>query len=74
MFFHVDAGFHDAHAFGFEELFLEGGVGLADQDFSVGAEDAMPRDAFALRSGAHGAACGACAAGEPQGSSNGSIG
>jgi hypothetical protein len=61
MFFYVDAGFDDGNAFGFEELFLEGGVGFADKDFAVGAEDAVPRDALALRSGTHGAAGSACA-------------
>ena len=61
MFFYVDAGFDDGNAFGFEELFLEGGVGLANEDFAVGAEDAVPGDAFALRSCAHGAAGSACA-------------
>ena len=73
MFFYVDAGFDDADPFGFEELFLERGVGFADENLAVGAEDAVPWDAFALRGGAHGAACGACAAGETQGSSEGSI-
>ena len=74
MFFDVDAGFDNGNAFGFEELSLEGGVGFADEDFAVGAEDAVPGDALALRSGAHGAAGGAGAAGETQGFSNGSIG
>jgi len=62
MFLYVDAGFDDGNAFGFEELFLEGGVRLADQDFAVGAQDAVPGNTFALRSGAHGAAGGSCAA------------
>ncbi len=74
MFFYVDSGFDHGNAFGFKELFLEGGVGLADQDFAVGPEDAVPRDAFALGSGAHSAAGGPCATGETQGSSEGSIG
>jgi hypothetical protein len=73
IFFNIHAGFEDVNAFGFEELFLEGSVRFADQDFAVGAEDAMPRDAFALRSGAHGAADGTCAAGYTQGFSDGSI-
>jgi len=74
MFFDVDAGFDDGDAFGFEKLFLEGGVGLADEDFALGAEDAMPGDAFAARSGCHGAASSARAAGKSQGSSEGPIG
>jgi|SRR5580658_7770785 hypothetical protein len=63
IFFNVNAGFDDGNAFGFEELFLERGVWFADQDFAVGAEHAVPRDGLASRSGAHGAAGGAGAAG-----------
>jgi len=63
MFFYVDAGFDDSNAFGFEKLFLEGGVRFTNQDFAVGAEDAVPGDALASRSGAHSAAGGAGAAG-----------
>lgn len=74
MFFYIDARLDDRNAFRFEELFLQGSVGLADKDFAVGSENAVPRDAFALGSGAHGAACGAGAAGEAQGFSKGSIG
>ena len=61
MFFYVDAGFDHGNALGFEKLLLEGGVGLADQDFAVGAQDAMPGDSFAPRSGAHSATGSACA-------------
>ena len=74
MFFYVDAGFDDRNAFRFKELFLQGGVGFADKYFAVGAEDAVPGDTFALRSGAHGATGGACATGKAQGFSKGSIG
>lgn len=74
MFFEVNAGFDDKNAFGFEELFLQGSVRFADKDFAAGAEDAVPGDTFALRNGAHGAASGACAACETQGSREGSIG
>ena len=70
----VDAEFHDFNAFAFEEPFLEGCVGFANEDFAAGSEDAMPRNSFAARSGCHGAASGACAACETQGSSEGSIG
>jgi hypothetical protein len=72
-FFYVDAGFDDWNTFGFEELFLERGVRFADQDFAAGAEDAVPGDGLSSRSGAHGAAGGARAAAEAQGSSEGSI-
>jgi len=74
MLFEIDAGFDDLNAFGFEELFLEGGVRFTGQDFAVGAEDAVPRDGFAPGSGAHGTACRASAAGQTQSSSEGSIG
>jgi len=69
MLLQVDTGFDDRYAFAFEELFLEGGVGLADQDFAAFAEDAMPRDAFPGGGGGHGAACAACSAAEAQNSS-----
>ncbi|MGC1486062.1 MAG: hypothetical protein WA789_19915 [Candidatus Acidiferrum sp.] len=72
--FYVDPGFDHWNAFGFEELLLEGGIGFADEDFAVGAQDAVPGDAFALRGGSHGAARGTCAAGETQGSSETPIG
>jgi hypothetical protein len=74
MFFYIDAGFDDAYSFGFEELFLEGGVGFADEDFAVGTEDPVPGNAFSGRRCAHGATCGARATRETQGFSKGSIG
>lgn len=43
----IDAAFGHGDAFGFKELTLETGVGFADEEFAAGAEDAMPRDAFA---------------------------
>ncbi len=74
MILEVDAGFDDGNSFGFEELFLQGGVRFANEDFAVGAEDAVPGDAFALRSCAHGAAGGARAAGQTQSSCKAPIG
>ena len=47
MLFQVDPRFDYRDAFAFEELFLEGGVGLANQDFAAFAEDSVPGDAFA---------------------------
>jgi hypothetical protein len=73
MLFYVDAGFDDRNAFGLEKFFLQGGVGFADQDFAVGAKDAMPGDALSGRCGTHGAAGGPCAPRETQGFSKGSI-
>jgi len=55
----VDAEFDHAYAFTFEEFFLEGGVGFADQDFAPFAEDSVPGDAFPGGRGGHGAACAA---------------
>ena len=66
MRFQVDSGFDDFYAFGFEEFFLERGVGLADQDFAAFANYAMPGDAFSGGGGGHGAACAASAAGKAQ--------
>lgn len=74
MFLEVDAGFDDGDSFGFEEFFLQRGVRFADEDFAVGAEDAVPGDASALRSSAHGAAGGARAARQMQGSCKAPIG
>ena len=65
----VDAGFDDFDAFGFEEFFLERGIGLADEDFAALADDAMPGDTLSGGSGGHGASGGACATGQAQGSS-----
>ena len=62
----VDSGFDDRYAFAFEELFLEGGVGLADEDFAAFAEHAMPGNAFAGGCGGHGTARGASPATEAQ--------
>ena len=62
----IDAGLGDLNAFGFEEFLLKGSVRLADQDFAAFAYDAMPRDALSGRSGSHGAACSARAAGKTQ--------
>ena len=74
MTFQVDAGFRDFYAFTFEELALERGVGLADEDFAALTNDAMPGDAFSRRSGGHGAACAARAAREAQRSSERPVG
>jgi hypothetical protein len=50
----VDAGFDDLDAFGFQELFLQRGVGFADQDFAAFAHHAMPRNAFSGGRRSHG--------------------
>ena len=70
----LEAGFHNAHAFAFEEFFLQRGVRLADEDFSLLANNAMPGDSFSGGSGGHGAARAACAAAETQDSSEAPIG
>ena len=41
MEFQVNAGFHDLHAFAFQQLSLQGGVGFADEDFSAFADNAV---------------------------------
>ncbi len=74
MLLKIDAKLDDWHSFAFKKFFLQRGVRLADEDFAVGAEDAMPGDAFAARSGAHGAACGAGAAAKVQSFSKASVG
>lgn len=74
MLFQIDARFDYGNAFRLEELFLKGCVGFANEDFTVGAEDAVPRNAFAARSSAHGAPRGTGAAPETQGSREAPIG
>src|SRR5258706_14072185 len=65
--FQVHTRLNDFDAFAFEEFSLEGSVRLADEDFAALADNAMPGNAFAGRSGGHGASCGARAAWEAQG-------
>lgn len=57
-----DALLGQRECFGFEELALEGSIGLADEQLAVGANHAVPRDAFAARARGHGASGCACAA------------
>jgi hypothetical protein len=61
-----DASFHDAQAFAFEELPLQGNVRLAQQQTAAGPYDAMPRDSATARAGSHGASGGTRAAVQPQ--------
>lgn len=72
--FQIHAGLEDCDAFALEEFFLKRGVRFADEDFPICSEHAVPGNALALRSGAHGAASAASAATEAQGSSEGPIG
>ena len=69
----IDAGFEDIHAFGFKKLSLKRGIGLADQDLAILADDAVPGDAFSRRSGSHGAPRASCSAAQTQSSSYGPI-
>ena len=73
MFLEVDPGFDELYALAFEEFSLERSVGLADEDFSAFADDAMPGNSFAGRSGGHGPARGARAPGKAQSPSEGSV-
>ncbi len=61
---YVGAG--ECDSFGFQELALELGVGIAEEDAAAAAEDAMPRYSAAGRAGGHCASGGACAAGETE--------
>ena len=63
----VDAGLGDFYTFAGQELFLQGGVRLADEDFAICADHAVPGDAAAAWSGGHGATSAARAANEAQG-------
>ncbi len=69
----IEAGFHHMHTFAFEEFFLQRGVRLADKDFSLLANNAVPGDSFSGGGCGHGAPGAACAAAETQDSSEGPI-
>jgi hypothetical protein len=56
----------ELQTFALEQLTLQAGVRLADQQLSSGAYDAMPGYAFSAWASSHGASSGACAAGEFQ--------
>lgn len=72
--FQVHAKFNDGDTFGFEKFFLEQRVWATNQDFSAVADHAVPGNALSRRSGGHGASRGARATGQPEGSSQPSIG
>src|SRR5260370_31683794 len=65
--FQVHARLSDFYPFAFEEFSLQGSIRLANEDFAAFTDDAMPGNAFAGRSGGHGASCAARAAREAQG-------
>src|ERR1700730_6250270 len=52
----VDARFENCDAFALQEFFLEGGVGLANEDLAAFADYAMAGDTLAGRGGGHGSA------------------
>ena len=64
----------DLHAFGFEQALLEGRIRFTNQDSAAAANDAVPGNASPRRSRSHGAARGASASAETQGSCKPSIG
>ena len=66
----LDAQLGNMDAFAFEELFLERGVGFADEEFAATADYAMPGDAFSGRCGGHGASCASGATAQAQGGFN----
>lgn len=70
---HVDATLGHLHVFALKKLALQGSIGLANQESSASAKNAMPRDAFAARRCRHGVARRTRTAFEPQDLSNGAI-
>jgi hypothetical protein len=73
MAFQVNARLDDGDAFAFEELFLQGGIRLADEDFAALSNDAMPGNSSSRRSRGHGAPGAARAPRQTQSLSKGSI-
>lgn len=74
MLFHVDSGFEESDAFGFEKFALQTGVRLANQEFAAVANYAMPGDGLSGRSCGHCPACSPCASAEPQSFRESSVG
>lgn len=70
----VNARFRDQNILAFEQLSLQAGVRLADKDFAIFTDDAVPGNAFAGGAGAHSAAGAASAAAEAQSFRDGPIG
>jgi hypothetical protein len=62
----IHARLDDADAFAFEELSLQGTVRLANEDFAVFTDNAMPGNAFTGGSRRHGASGTARASREAQ--------
>src|SRR5258708_21116657 len=65
--FQVHARLSDFYPFAFEEFSLQGSIRLANEDFAAFADNAMPGNALAGRSGGHGASSASRTAGEAQG-------
>jgi len=72
--FQVEAGFDNFDAFADKKFSLERSVGLANEDFAVVSDNAVPGNAFPGGCGGHGPAGAACPAGEAQNSSQRPIG
>src|SRR5437868_6571852 len=66
MGFQIDARFNNRDAFGLQQFFLQGSVGLANKNFAALTNDAMPGNAFSRRGSSHGAASAARSAGKAQ--------
>jgi hypothetical protein len=73
MLLYIDAGFDNRNAFAFEEFALQAGVRFTNEDFAVGAENAVPGNASARWTGSHRAASTSCAADQAQSFGEGSI-
>ncbi len=62
MEFQLHARFKQFHALRLKQFTLQRGVGLANQQFTAGANHAVPRNAFSRGCCCHRSACGSCAA------------
>lgn len=70
MAFEVNAGFAQGDLFGLQQLALQAGVRLADEQLSTRADHTMPGNSFSGRRAGHGASCSARATWETQNTSN----
>ena len=74
MSLHVHTRFQEFDAFTLEELTLKRGIRFADEELAAVTNDAMPRNAFAGRSGSHGTTRAPGAPWKTQNLSHGPIG
>jgi hypothetical protein len=74
MFFQIDACLENRDALGFQKFSLQGSNGFADKEFAAIANNTVPGDAPARRSGSHSPSYGSATTTQAQGFSQRPIG